>query len=120
MGKCEKSASSPVLAGACAEAACAAEMLFLRDMILISSSSGSADFDTLGHSNGFDHVNECKSGKNGDKIQRLSDRVCCGDSLLYRFPFEQQVGVRECCGEKTFDARVYECCSGDVVLPGTR
>jgi len=44
---------------------------------------------------------------------------CCGD-YPERFPYKSQNGARNCCGNKTYDVTMFECCSdGSLAATGT-
>lgn len=49
------------------------------------------------------------SGGSGSEI------VCCGTST--RFPYKTMNGNRSCCGDKTYDTNVMQCCDGDTLQP---
>jgi len=40
---------------------------------------------------------------------------CCGSHDGPRFPFKTNQGQRACCGNKTYDSTMQECCNGDEV-----
>lgn len=61
------------------------------------------------HSNGnFDPLVQCKvkTPIHNDGESKILE--CCGDYPT-RFPFKTN-GVRQCCGQSTFDSRLFECC----------
>ena len=37
---------------------------------------------------------------------------CCGDSV-YKFPFASAGGKRACCGTRTYDTDIMQCCDQD-------
>ena len=44
---------------------------------------------------------------------------CCGEYPM-RFPYKSQNGARDCCGAKTYDVTLFECCeSGDLAAAGS-
>lgn len=68
------------------------------------------DFDTS-----MCQVEHCTSGN----CQARGPVECCGDNTGPRFPYRSNNGQRKCCGNKTYDSTVQECCSdGDVRFMG--
>lgn len=63
----------------------------------------------------FDNVAECQPSGNGGN----NPDTCCGkyDYPNTRFPYASNGGSRGCCGRKTYDAQLFECCSDDTVAP---
>lgn len=46
-------------------------------------------------------------------------RFCCGD-YPQRFPYNPKWGQRQCCGQKTFDAKHLQCCPSGKLHPLTK
>lgn len=68
------------------------------------------DFDTS-----MCEVDRCTGGN----CQARGPVECCGNNTGPRFPFRSNFGQRGCCGDKTYDTTVQECCSaGDVRFSG--
>jgi hypothetical protein len=68
---------------------------------------------------GFDtsmcEVEHCTSGN----CQSRGPVECCGAFDGPRYPFRTNGGQRKCCGNKTYDSTIQECCSdGDVRFSG--
>jgi len=53
---------------------------------------------------------KCKNGRGGLKVE-----ACCGANPDH-FPFKPDNGRRQCCGKKTIDTSMSQCC-GDKVCP---
>jgi len=89
----------------CAINVCKTEMVFT--IKIASASSVGKTESSLKHAKGFNpmEVDNCvvKSGVE-------SERSCCGD-FPTRFPFKNYGGVNQCCGMKTYDSTVLECCT---------
>lgn len=69
---------------------------------------------------GFDtsqcEVDRCTSGD----CQARGPVQCCGAADEPRFPFRTHGGLRKCCGNKTYDSSMQECCSdGEIKFMGT-
>ena len=89
----------------CAINVCKTEMVFTIK-IASSISVGKTD-PKLKHENGFNPLeNDNCPIKTGGVA---SERSCCGN-YPSRFPFKNYGGVHECCGSKTYDETVLECC----------
>lgn len=68
------------------------------------------DFDTS-----MCEVDRCTSGN----CQARGPVECCGANTGPRYPFRSHDGQRKCCGDKTYDGTIQECCSdGDVRFSG--
>lgn len=94
-------------ANSCAAFACIAESNFVVNIVRAFFSSGRISQE-IRHSNGFDVTAECNARTGGD--DRYEERNCCG-VWPDRFPFQTRKGSRACCGSKTYDTTIYECCS---------
>ena len=88
----------------CAISVCKTEMVFT--IKIASASSVGKTESSLKHAKGFNPMegDNCvvKSGVE-------SERSCCG-FYPTRFPFKNYGGVNQCCGMKTYDSTVLECC----------
>jgi len=95
----------------CARRTCIVENFFIMQMF--RTFLAGIQFDpSLKHSAGnWDRIADCpiKEGVEAEK-------ECCG-TYPHRFPFKLQTlgGPRNCCGEKTYNPDVQECCPGEVV-----
>lgn len=55
----------------------------------------------------------------GPNCQNRGPLECCGYNNGPRYPFRTHDGQRKCCGDKTYDSTIQECCSpGDVRFSG--
>ena len=92
----------------CARRACMIETQFVTSMFRFTISGGQMD-DTPMHSNGFDVAENCPTHQGSP-----SEKDCCG-AYPYRHPYKTYGGQRNCCGMKTYDVTVLNCCpSGKV------
>jgi len=64
---------------------------------------------------GFDtsacQVDRCQGGN----CQARGPVECCGNADEPRFPFRTNGGLRKCCGNKTYDSSLQECCSNNEI-----
>ena len=67
----------------------------------------------MSHDNFFDTGSECKND-GGDHHDR-SERSSCG-SYPNRYLFKTMGGERACCGERTFNTNMMQCCDKDRSL----
>jgi len=87
----------------CAAHACMAEGVFILGLIRILADPAIEINPNNKLANGFDFDNICKV-----EVAGLSpERECCG-LLPYRYPFRPV--DRSCCGRKTYDPAIKECC----------
>ena len=56
----------------------------------------------------FDPPSQCQKQPTGGLGQEGPPQ-CCGE-YPERFPYKTQNGARSCCGNKTYDSAMYECC----------
>merc|ERR1712178_27365 len=96
---------------ACAREACTIEGTFVREMFLLLSSGNmtldmSYSHNPLLNNDVFDYMTECHIGPSGPEGAR-----CCGE-VPYRFPYHGS--NKDCCGQKTYNVNVMECCDDDV------
>merc|ERR1712141_82579 len=90
----------------CAAHACMAEGVFILGLIRILADPNIEIDSSNKISNGFDFDANCKV-----EVAGLSpERECCG-LLPYRYPFRPV--DRSCCGRKTYDPAIKECCDVD-------
>lgn len=55
----------------------------------------------------------------GPNCQARGPLACCGPHDQPRFPYRTNFGQRKCCGNKTYDADLQECCSdGEIKFMG--
>lgn len=72
---------------------------------------GAPKFDDSVCTNGCSDPGNC--GGQGTRDE------CCGDYEDWglKFPYSTQNGDRACCGRKTYNTGMFECCAGDVIAP---
>lgn len=58
----------------------------------------------------FDQSVSCITGHDG----AIGPKSCCGE-LPTRFPFDTQLGARQCCYNATFSADTHECCDSEKI-----
>jgi hypothetical protein len=92
----------------CATRACIIETQFVTSMFRFTISGGSMD-DSAKHENGFDVEENCPTTPGSP-----SEKDCCGH-YPYRHPFKTYGGQRSCCGMKTYDITVLNCCPNGKV-----
>lgn len=66
---------------------------------------------------GFDSEKSCEKFQISEE-QKLTEgeEKCCGEyEGGNRFPFKSHYGARDCCGSKTFDTGILECCDNDLL-----
>lgn len=61
---------------------------------------------------GFD-TSMCEADHNGNGGR--GPLACCGKDDGPKYPFRTMNGARKCCGSKTYDSTIQECCSDDDV-----
>lgn len=87
----------------CAASACMAEGVFILGLIRILADPAIEINSAYKVANGFDFEGTCVV-----EVAGLSpERECCG-LLPYRYPFRPE--GRACCGRKTYDPTIKECC----------
>lgn len=97
----------------CKVRACAIEGHFTNNLVAILLSGSFMDYDSFGHSDGFDasHDGGCpvKPG-----VKSSGDKSCCG---IYpsRFPYKNLDGDRACCGMRTYNTQLLNCCQNGQV-----
>lgn len=94
--------------GTCAIRSCMVESQFVTSMFRFLISGGAMNTDN-NHSNGFDVEANCPTVPG-----HASEKDCCGH-YPYRHPFKTYGGQRSCCGMKTFDISVLQCCANGKV-----
>jgi len=93
----------------CAARTCAVESFFTLN--LIGEFLSMKPFDaTLKHSDGWSHSDNCPRKLGSDQ----SPLECCGE-YPPRFPYKTKDGQRGCCGDKTYDTNLQECCSDNTL-----
>lgn len=95
---------------ACAQRSCKVEGYFVMNMFLDYLNAVTFD-PSLKHDLGFFHPkDDCPIG--GEHSP--SDKECCGEYPI-RFPFKTLEGDRGCCGQRTYNALVLNCCDNGKV-----
>jgi len=102
-------------ADVCAAYACTVEGQFADNAFsFLLATGGGINYDQYGHSNGFDpaHDQGCpvKVGAKGYS----AEKQCCG-AYPQRFPFKTLDGERACCGGRTYNTALLNCCSNGQV-----
>lgn len=113
-GQLFQSCSSNNPGDVCATRACTVEGHFTNNLVAILLSGSALDYDTYGHSDGFDpsHDAGCpvKTGIKGVS----GSKSCCG-SYPSRFPYKNLDGDRSCCGARTYNTQLLNCCGNGQV-----
>jgi len=102
-------------ADVCAAYACTVEGQFADNAFaFLLVTGGGINFDEFSHSNGFDagHDAGCpvKVGAKGFSAQK----ECCG-AYPQRYPFKTLDGERACCGGRTYNTNLLNCCTNGQV-----
>lgn len=64
-----------------------------------------------------DKANRCVPKESSEKsLQSIGDLRCCGTEGL-QFTYRDQNGAKSCCGSRTYQVAVLDCCEGDVLRP---
>ena len=96
----------------CAVRACSVEGVFVDNVFALLLSGGQADVDTYSHYRGFDPTSDCpvKQGVKGAS----GEKRCCG---VYpnRYPFKTLDRDRACCGSRTYNTNLLNCCANGQV-----
>lgn len=92
----------------CAARACMVEGWFVTSIFQMFLSGGVMDLEPK-HADGFSVADNCPT-KSGTQ----SEKSCCGE-YPYRHPFKTYGGDRACCGSKTYDINVLNCCPNGKV-----
>lgn len=95
---------------ACAHRSCKVEGYFVVNMFLDYLNAVSFD-PSLKHDLGIFHPKDDCPIDGGD---RKSGKECCGEYPI-RFPYKHLDGDRGCCGQRTFNALVLQCCANGKV-----
>jgi len=94
----------------CAIRACIVESTFATSVFRLMISGAQLDMSAK-HANGFDVDANCPTTQGTP-----SEKECCG-TYPYRHPYKTYGGQRSCCGHKTYDVTILNCCpSGKVKL----
>lgn len=89
----------------CGERACIIESQFVSTLISQYMKGFQID-PAYKHSTGFDIESGCPTKSNS----RESEKSCCG-YYPYRHPYKTYGDERKCCGLKTYDSKLLECCN---------
>jgi len=97
----------------CAQRICLVESKFVMNFIQIGTTPGFTFDPSLKHDLNIFDPNTCRNG-NGGKPDR--DEECCGVYPI-RYPFRTNgnLGDRQCCVQKTYDAGTMSCCPDGTV-----
>lgn len=103
----------------CGRAICECDRQFALDL-----KEAITDWNPKFHWNAgnFDVHSGCPNKKcvgNECNIDRSGPTECCGQSDGFRFPFHSNGGIRKCCGSKTYNSQLQNCCEGQVVSYGS-
>lgn len=97
----------------CAIRACSVEGIFTDNIFALLLGGSFADLDEYSHAKGFDpsHDAGCpvKPGVKGAS----GAKECCG-AYPNRFPYKTLDGDRNCCGSRTYNTQILNCCAGQV------
>jgi hypothetical protein len=99
----------------CSQRACAVETTFVENLfaLLVVSGTGT-DVETYSHRFGFDPSTDVgcpvKKGTKGSG----PEKECCGQ-YPERFPYKTLGGERACCGSRTYQVAILNCCDGNKV-----
>jgi len=96
----------------CAQAICLVEAKFILNFIQIGTTPGFVFDASLKHEFGTFNPDMCVTGANGGS--NWTEDMCCGDYPL-RFPFKSKGGARDCCGNRTYNTALQQCCSDGTV-----
>merc|ERR1711865_730238 len=98
----------------CAIRACAIEGQFVQNLFAVLLSGASINYADYAHQNGFNpsHDEGCpvKAGIKGAS----SAKGCCG-AYPTRYPFKSLDGDRACCGARTYNTQLLDCCPNGQV-----
>merc|ERR1712150_208361 len=106
MGRSECNSRNAV--DSCEARACMVEGYFVVSIMDLFVSGHFAD-PMKQHSMGFDHSSICHA----KGVGASSEHECCGIYPL-RYPFKTYDGLRECCGQVTFNTDIMECCGDGI------
>merc|ERR1711881_492185 len=102
----------------CAIRACSVEGIFVDNLFAFTLGGNQINYDEFGHEEanngeGFDpsHDAGCpvKPGVKGAS----GEKKCCG-AYPNRFPYKTLDGARDCCGGRTYNTEILNCCAGQV------
>merc|ERR1711881_634764 len=106
---CEERNADP-----CAAYSCTVEGQFSDSLFAYLLSGSQIDYESFGHNNGFDpsHDVGCpvKQGTKGAS----NEKACCG-AYPTRFPYKTLDGARACCGSRTYNTELLNCCPNGQV-----
>jgi len=92
----------------CKTAACIIEANFLANIFKAFFQMRQRPADMFIHKNGFDPENSCPYSAMKPSWS-AGDKECCG-THPERYPFMAENGLRGCCGERTYNSGVMDCC----------
>jgi hypothetical protein len=94
----------------CAARACAVEGQFVDSLFAFLLSGSQINYNDFGHNNGFDAATDagCPVKKGTPGVS--GEKLCCG-AYPTRFPFKTLDGDRACCGGRTYNTQLLNCCS---------
>jgi len=102
----------------CAAHTCIVEGYFIRSIVSLFIGGTTHRSDILHSTGSFNPETECvakNSAGNGGALGSSSDeKSCCGD-YPFRHPFRTGSGQRACCGARTYEVGVFECCPDESV-----
>lgn len=93
----------------CGNRACIVEGWFVTSIFQMFLSGGVMDMEPQHEGGNFDINENCPTHPG-----QQSEKACCGE-YPYRHPFKTYGGQRSCCGSKTYDISVLNCCPNGKV-----
>jgi len=98
----------------CAARACAVEGDFVESMFAFLLGGSQIDYDSFSHASGFDSATDAGCPVKKGTPGASSAKACCGQ-YPNRFPFKTLDGERGCCGSRTYQTSILNCCSNNKV-----
>lgn len=103
----------------CKNIACKSEVWFILTLVVTEARYPEKINPLFMQSKGFDADRECRKMPSKMMLEMRSasqnhykERSCCG-SYPKRYPFVKSFS-RSCCGEKTYNSDIFQCCDGQV------
>lgn len=91
---------------------CISESTFVRNLQRLNENHNQTPEYSHTH-NSFDFDAQCPQ-----PVFNLGEKKCCG-KYPQRFPYKDDSGDLECCGNRTYNTLLHTCCSEQVQIPGS-
>jgi len=98
----------------CAARACAVEGNFVEGLFAYLIGGSQINYADYSHAEGFDPATDAGCPVKKGTAGASSAKACCGN-YPSRFPFKTLDGERACCGARTYQTAILNCCASNKV-----